>query len=92
MTSKKRGLKYLPLDYQGGYIFSSGVAYGQLNQVLDLAATKPRKAPALLMVAEGWLKIIEKLDEEGEQPRTPIGFQVNTPRGEETDDSDESQE
>jgi len=90
--SKSRGLRYLPLDYQGGYVFSSGVAYGQLNQVLDLAAKKPRKAPALLMVAEGWLKVIEKLDEEGESPRQPIGFQVNAHREEETDDSNQSQE
>lgn len=87
--SKVRGHQYQPLDFQGGYTFSVGIAYGQLNQVLDLAAKKPRKSEKLMPVAQGWMSIIERLEAEAEQPRQPIGFYVNA-KEEETDDSNES--
>lgn len=88
---KRTTSEYHPLDYTGGYTFSTGVAYGQLNQVLDLAAKNPKNSDQLVKVADRWLKVIEKMDEEAEQTPQPIGFYVN--RREETeDDSNESQE
>lgn len=85
-TSSK--LKYHALDYEGGYTFTTSVAYGQLNQLLDLAAHNPKKIERILPVADRWLEVIGALDKEAEMPQSPIGFRVQ-PR-EETDDSDES--
>ncbi len=86
---KRTTSKYHPLDYEGGYEFGPGVAYGQVNQVLDLAAQDPKNSDQYVKVADRWLKVIEALDEEAEEKHTPIGFYVN--RGEETeDDSTES--
>ena len=96
--SRVRGLRYSPLEYGEGYIFSTGVAFGQLNQVLDLAAKKPRKAERLVPVAKQWIKIIEILEQEQshQPPNTgPIGFMVPAKGQEgegEEDDSDTSQE
>lgn len=82
--------EYHPLDYTGGYTFSTGVAYGQLNQVLDLAAKDPKNSDQYVKVADRWLKVIEALDEEAEAPPTPIGFYVN--RKEETEDDSTTSE
>ena len=89
---KRTTSEYHALDYTGGYTFSTGVAYGQLNQVLDLAAKNPKHSEQYVKVADRWLKVIEKMDEEAEGPPQPIGFYVNRREETEEDDSNESQE
>ncbi len=83
---RNKRVKYEPLDYVGGYTFSLGVAYGQLNQVLDLAATDTKRSKELMQVADRWIKVIKNLDREsGPNPPPPIGFFIND-QGEDEDD------
>jgi len=93
ISSKVTPTRYKSLNYEDGYQFHQGIAYGQLNQVLDLAARKPRKAKNLAPIAHQWLKVIERLDAEQETPTQPsIGFQVSRKEAELDDDTTESDE
>ncbi len=87
---KQHNSKYHPLDYEGGYSFSQGVAFGQLNQVLDLAAqSSPEKAKALHKTADLWLKVIDKLEIEQDKSPTPVGFYIVEKEDEDEEEDDE---
>ena len=89
---KRTSSKYHPLDYEGGYSFSQGTAFGQLNQVLDLAArSRPEKAKVLNDTAKLWLKVIDKLDLEEQKTQAPVGFYIVDQESEEEEKSEDEQ-
>lgn len=74
---RRTSFKYQPLDYNGGYTLDAATAYGQLNQILDLAATDPKHHKGYMKAADRWIYIISNLEQEAEAPHEPIGFRVN---------------
>ena len=71
---KRTSFKYRALDHEGGYTFNSVVAYGQVNQILDMAAQDPKNADRYVKVIDRWLHIIGQLEEESSEVKESVGF------------------